>query len=423
MPSFEGYERRRRVVVTGLGILCPVGIGLDESWRNIVAGRSGIGPVTAFDASGYASRIAGEVKGFNPAEFMSEKLVRRVDPFVRLAIAAARMAYEDSMLSGSDVNPERIGVITGCGLGGLGTIEHYRDVLVQKGPGRLSPFFIPMAIPNMASGQISILLCAKGPNTVVCTACAAGTHAIGESFKTIQRGAADVIICGGTESVITPLAFGGFAAMKALSIRNDEPERASRPFDRDRDGFVIGEGAGILVLEELEHAKARGARIRAEIIGYGLSSDAYHMTAPPEDGAGGAMAMKMALEDAGITPDDVDYINTHGTSTPLNDLCETRAIKTVFGERAYSIPASSTKSMTGHLLGGAGGIEAVFCIKTIEEGIIPPTINYENPDPECDLDYVPNVARKADVKVVMSNSFGFGGTNAVLIFSRYGGDA
>lgn len=423
MPSPKGYESRRRVVITGLGILCPVGIGVDESWQNIVAGRSGIGPVTSFDASGYASRIAGEVKGFNPAEFMSEKLAKRIDPFVRLAIAAASMAHEDAMLAGADVNPDRVGVITGCGLGGLGTIEHYRDVLVQKGPGRVSPFFIPMAIPNMASGQISILLGAKGPNTVVCTACAAGTHAIGESFKTIQRGAADIILCGGTESVITPLALSGFAAMKALSTRNDEPEKASRPFERDRDGFIIGEGAGILVLEDLEHAKARGARIRGEIIGYGLSGDAYHMTAPPENGEGGARAMKMAMEDADITPQDVDYINAHGTSTPLNDLCETRAIKSVLGEQAYSIPVSSTKSMTGHLLGGAGGIEAVFCIKAIEDGVIPPTINLENADPDCDLDYVPNVARTADVNVVISNSFGFGGTNAVLIFRRYGGDA
>ncbi len=407
------------MVVTGLGLLCPVGIGVEASWANLTAGKSGIGPVTRFDTKDYPSRIAGEVKDFEPVDFMPEKLVKRVDPFVRLGLAAAQMAIEDAGLEIPEDKASRAGVITGCGLGGLGSIEYYRDVLVNKGPKRVSPFFIPMAIPNMASGQISIMCGAKGPNTVVCTACAAGSHAIGDAFKTIQRGAADVMICGGTESVITPLAFAGFSNMKALSTRNEMPERASRPFDKERDGFIIGEGAGILIIEEMNHALERGADIRAEIIGYGLTGDAYHITAPPEDGEGGARCMSMALEDAGLSYRDIDYINAHGTSTPLNDLCETRAIKTVFKDRAKEIPVSSTKSMTGHLLGGAGGVEAIFCIKTIEDGIIPPTINYEIPDPECDLDYVPNRARSQSVDVVMSNSFGFGGTNAVLIFRRY----
>ena len=412
-------SQSRRVVVTGLGLLCPLGIGVEASWANLTAGKSGIGPVTRFDTKDYPSRIAGEVKDFEPVDFMPKKLVKRVDPFVRLGLAAAQMAIEDAGLEIPEDKASRAGVITGCGLGGLGSIEYYRDVLVNKGPKRVSPFFIPMAIPNMASGQISIMCGAKGPNTVVCTACAAGSHAIGDAFKTIQRGAADVMLCGGTESVITPLAFAGFSNMKALSTRNEMPERASRPFDKERDGFIIGEGAGILIIEEINHALERGADIRAEIIGYGLTGDAYHITAPPEDGEGGARCMSMALEDAGLSYRDIDYINAHGTSTPLNDLCETRAIKTVFKDRAREIPVSSTKSMTGHLLGGAGGVEAIFCIKTIEDGIIPPTINYEIPDPECDLDYVPNRARSQSVDVVMSNSFGFGGTNAVLIFRRY----
>jgi len=412
-------SQSRRVVVTGLGLLCPLGIGVEASWANLTAGKSGIGPVTRFDTKDYPSRIAGEVKDFEPVDFMPEKLVKRVDPFVRLGLAAAQMAIEDAGLEIPEDKASRAGVITGCGLGGLGSIEYYRDVLVNKGPKRVSPFFIPMAIPNMASGQISIMCGAKGPNTVVCTACAAGSHAIGDAFKTIQRGAADVMICGGTESVITPLAFAGFSNMKALSTRNEKPEQASRPFDKKRDGFIIGEGAGILIIEEINHALERGADIRAEIIGYGLTGDAYHITAPPEDGEGGARCMSMALEDAGLSYRNIDYINAHGTSTPLNDLCETRAIKTVFKDRAREIPVSSTKSMTGHLLGGAGGVEAIFCIKTIEDGIIPPTINYEIPDPECDLDYVPNRARSQSVDVVMSNSFGFGGTNAVLIFRRY----
>jgi len=410
---------RRRVVVTGMGILSPVGIGIEENWENISNGRSGIGPLTRFDCSGYPSRIAGELKGFRPEDFMPAKLVKRLDPFVQVAVAGAVMAMEDSGLKIKKDEAQRCGVITGVGLGGLGSIEFYRDVLVNRGPRRVSPFFIPMAIPNMASGQISIMFGAGGPNTVICTACAAGTHAIGEAFRVIQRGDADCMITGGCESVITQLAFAGFSALKALSTRNDEPEKASRPFDKSRDGFVIGEGAGILVLEELEHALQRGASIRAEVLGYGLTGDAYHMTAPPEDGQGAANCMSMALEDAGLGPEDIDYINAHGTSTPLNDIVETRAIKQVFGEYAYKIPISSTKSMTGHLLGGTGGVEAVYSILTLETGVIPPTINLEETEPEMDLDYVPNTARKQVVNRVMSNSFGFGGTNAVVIFGRY----
>jgi len=409
----------KRVVITGIGVLSPVGIGIEENWQNLINGRSGIGPVTRFDATAFSSRIAGEVKGFNPSDFMTEKISKRVDDFVRLGIAAAKMSIEDSKLISKPEHAHRYGVITGVGLGGLGTIEHYRDILVAKGPDRISPFFIPMAIPNMASGYISILFGLKGPNTVMCTACAAGSHAIGEAFKTIQRGYSDVIIAGGCESVITPLAFAGFSSMKALSTRNSEPEKASRPFDKSRDGFIIGEGSGMLVLESLEHALQRGANIKAELIGYGLTGDAYHITAPPDDGEGGARCMQMALDDAGIKPEDVDYINAHGTSTPLNDVCETRAIKKVFGEYSRKISISSTKSMTGHLLGGAGGIEAVFSVKTIQEGTIPPTINLEDPDNECDLDYVPNVAQKKDVNIVLSNSFGFGGTNAVLILKKF----
>ncbi len=419
MSRAKGNDLRRRVVVTGLGILSPVGIGIEENWRNITEGRSGIDHVTRFDCSGYPSRIAGEVKGFRPSDFMPEKLVKRLDPFVQLGIAGAKMAIEDAGLEISGSLSERTGVITGVGLGGLGTIEQYRDILVNKGPRRVSPFFIPMAIPNMASGQISIIFGAKGPNTVICTACAAGTHAIGEAFRAIQRGDADCMITGGCESVITPLAFAGFSSLKALSTRNDEPQKASRPFDKDRDGFVIGEGVGILVLEELNHALKRGAKIRAEMLGYGLSADAYHMTAPPDDGEGAILAMKMALNDAGLLPEDIDYINAHGTSTPLNDIVETRAIKHVFGEAAYSVAVSSTKSMTGHLLGGTGGIEAIYSALSIEHGIIPPTINLDATEEEMDLDYVPNVARRQEVRNVMSNSFGFGGTNAVIILGRY----
>jgi len=411
---------RRRVVVTGLGAITPVGLGVEEAWKNLIAGRSGIGPITKFDASGYSSRVAGEVKGFHPEDFMPKKLVSRVDTFIQYAIAASREAIEDAKLP--EKLGERAGVIIGVGMGGTGTVEKYALVLKERGWRRITPFFIPMIIPNMASGQIAILFGAKGPNTAVCTACAAGTHAIGESYRLIRDGYADIMIAGGTEGLITPLTVAGFAIIKALSTKfNDTPEKASRPFDAKRDGFVIAEGSGVLILEELEHAKARGAKIYAEIIGYGLNGDAYHMTAPTPDGEGPARCMELALKDAGIVPEDIDYINAHGTSTPLNDAAETKAIKRVFGARAREIPVSSTKSMTGHLLGGAGGVEAVFTVKTIVEGIIPPTINYEEPDPECDLDYVPNVARQAKVRVAMSNSFGFGGTNAVIIFKAFEG--
>ncbi len=412
-------KKPRRVVITGIGMVTPVGIGVEESWKSICEGRSGIGPVTKFDASSFPSKIAAEVKDFRPEDFMEKQKVRRFDTFIHFAIASARMAMEDSGLKIDDSNRDRIGCVTGSGIGGLPMIEHFHKILLEKGPKRISPFFIPGIIANMVAGEIAIEFGARGPNTSITTACASSAHAIGESFRLIREGRADVMITGGSEAVITPLAFGGFCAMHALSQRNDEPEKASRPFDLERDGFVMGEGAGILILEELEHAKRRGAKIYAELLGYGLSGDAYHVAAPDPDAIGAINCMKMALEDAGIRPEDVDYINAHGTSTKLNDASETKAIKEVFGAHAYKIPISSTKSMIGHLLGGAGAVEAIFSILTINTGIIPPTINYENPDPECDLDYVPNKARKADVKIALSNSFGFGGTNACLIFGKF----
>ncbi len=410
----------KRVVVTGLGAISPVGIGVEETWKNIKAGVSGIGRITKFDASFLPSQIAGEVKGFNPEEFMSKKLVSRVDTFIQYAIACARMALEDAGLPENDLGDE-VGSIIGVGMGGVGQIEHYTRVLDEKGYRRVTPFFIPMIIPNMAAGQIAIIFGARGPNTAVCTACAAGNHAIGEAFRLIREGRVRAMICGGTESLITPLCVAGFAVMKALSTRNDEPEKASRPFDAKRDGFVIAEGCGILILEELESALQRGAKIYAEIIGYGLNADAYHMTAPHPDGEGAARCIELALKDAGIKPEEVDYINAHGTSTPLNDSAETKAIKHVFKEHAYKLAVSSTKSMTGHLLGGAGGLEAVLTVLSIYEGIIPPTINLEEPDPECDLDYVPNQARKKEIKIAISNAFGFGGTNACLVFKKWEG--
>lgn len=411
---------RKRVVVTGLGTVNPLGIGVEETWKNIIAGKSGIGRITKFDPSNLPSQIAGEVKNFKPEEFMPAKLVSRIDTFIQYAIASTRMALEDSGLPLTDLGP-RVGVIIGVGMGGVGQIEYYTRVFDEKGYKRVSPFFIPMIIPNMAAGQVAILFGAKGPNLAVCTACAAGNHAIGEAFRLIREGYADIVICGGTESLITPLCIAGFAIMKALSTRNDEPEKASRPFDAQRDGFVIAEGCGILILEELEHALRRGAKIYAEIIGYGMNADAYHMTAPSPNGEGAAECMELALKDAEITPEQVDYINAHGTGTPLNDVAETKAIKAVFGDHAYKLLVSSTKSMTGHLLGGAGGLEAVLTVLTIYEGIVPPTINLENPDPECDLDYVPNQARKANIRVALSNSFGFGGTNATLVFKKWEG--
>ncbi|MCB2181461.1 MAG: beta-ketoacyl-ACP synthase II [Desulfobulbaceae bacterium] len=411
----------RRVVVTGLGLVTPLGTGVDKTWNGLCAGKSGIGPITRFDTSDFAVKIAAEVKDFNVADFIEPKTAKHLDLFVQYAIAAAEMALGDADLEVTEENATRVGVITGCGLGGLPTIEKYHKVFLDKGPKRITPFFIPMVIPNMGAGQISIVKKAKGPNMSVTTACAAGTHAVGEAFRLVSNGGCDVAITGGSESVICPLAVGGFNAMKALSKRNDEPEKASRPFDRDRDGFIISEGAGILILEELEHAKARGAKIYAEMAGYGLSGDGYHMAAPPEDGDGAIRCMKMALSDAGLAVEDIDYINAHGTSTPLNDVVETRAIKAVYGEHAKKLAISSTKSMTGHMLGGAGGIEAVFTALSLHHQIIPPTANLENPDDECDLDYVAGQARQTQIRAAMSNSFGFGGTNAVIVMKRFEG--
>ncbi|WP_306546840.1 beta-ketoacyl-ACP synthase II [Desulfobulbus sp.] len=410
---------KRRVVVTGIGLVTPLGIGTEQTWSALLNGQSGVGPITRFDASDQASQIAAEVKGFNPEDWFEKKQAKNLDAFVQYAVAAADIAWKNSGLSITDDNVNRVGVITGCGMGGLPTIEEYHGVLMNKGPRKITPFFIPRVIPNMPSGHISMRIGCKGPNLTQTTACAAGTHAVGEAFRHIVYGDCDVAITGGAESVICPLAVGGFSAMKALSTRNDDPATASRPFDRDRDGFVISEGAGILVLEELESAKRRGAVIYAEVVGYGQSSDAYHIAAPPEDGEGAARCMAAALRDAGMNPEDIDYINAHGTSTPLNDKCETQAIKTVFGAHAYKLAVSSTKSMTGHMLGAAGGIEAAFSALTLHHGIIPPTANLQTPDPDCDLDYVPLVARESRPNTAMSNSFGFGGTNGVVIFKRY----
>ena len=410
---------KRRVVVTGIGLITPLGIGTEQTWQALINAQSGIGPITRFDASDQASQIAAEVKDFNPEDWFEKKQVKNLDAFVQYAVAAADIAWKSSGLSITEENVNRVGVITGCGMGGLPTIEDTHTVLQSKGPRKITPFFIPRVIPNMPSGHISMRIGCKGPNLSQTTACAAGTHAVGEAFRHIAYGDCDVAITGGTESVICPLAVGGFSAMKALSTRNDDPTTASRPFDRDRDGFVISEGAGMMVLEELESAKRRGATIYAEVIGYGQSSDAYHIAAPPEDGEGAARCMAAALRDAGLNPSDIDYINAHGTSTPLNDKCETLAIKTVFGEHAHKLMVSSTKSMTGHMLGAAGGIEAAFTALTLHHGIIPPTANLRNPDPDCDLDYVPLVARETRIQTAMSNSFGFGGTNGVVIFRRF----
>jgi len=409
----------RRVVVTGLGLVTPLGIGVAESWKNLCAGKSGVAEITRFDASDFQTKIAAEVKDFHAEDFLPAKEAKRTERFIAFAIAAARMALEDSGLVIDDANSNRIGVMTGCGLGGLGILESTCETLAKRGPRRVSPFFIPMMIGNMAPGMISIHLGAKGPNTSIATACAAGAHGVGDSYNMIRYGRADAMITGGVEAVVNPTCIAGFNAMKALSTRNEEPEKASRPFDRDRDGFVVGEGSGIMIAEELDHALKRGAHIYAEIVGYGMSGDGFHMTAPPPDGSGAVRCMLAALEDAGIQYNEIDYINAHGTSTPLNDLYETRAIKTVFKEHAHKLPISSTKSMTGHLLGGAGGIETVFTALTIAEGVIPPTINHDNAGDECDLDYVPNVMRKTAVTHAMTNSFGFGGTNASLILSAY----
>jgi len=409
----------RRVVVTGVGLVTPLGIGAKETWQALCAGKSGVGEITRFDTSDFQTKIAAEVKDFHAEDFLPLKEAKRTERFIAYAIAAARMALEDSGLAIDDRNSDRVGVITGCGLGGLGILESTCNTLDKRGPRRVSPFFIPMMIGNMAPGMISIHLGARGPNASLATACAAGAHAIGDSFKIIGNGLADAMITGGVEAVVNPTCIAGFNAMKALSTRNDEPEKASRPFERDRDGFVVGEGSGIMIIEALEHALARDARIYAEITGYGMTGDGYHMTAPPPDGNGAVRCMEAALDDAGLAPHQIDYINAHGTSTPLNDISETRAIKKVFNDHAYKLAISSTKSMTGHLLGGAGGIETIFTALTIADGIMPPTINHDAADPECDLDYVPNVMRKARVKMAMTNSFGFGGTNASLILSAY----
>jgi 3-oxoacyl-[acyl-carrier-protein] synthase II len=404
-----------------VGLVLPQGIGIDHVWAKICEGVSGVGPITRFDTTAFETKIAAEIKGFRSEDYVEPKEMKKMDIFIHYALAATRIALDDAGLEISDKNAERIGVIVGTGLGGLTSIEKYHTILLERGPQRVTPFFIPMLIANEASGQIAIHYGAKGPNLCVVTACATGSHAIGDAFRCIVYGDADAIIAGGVEATITPLAVAGFNAMKAISTRNDEPERASRPFDRDRDGFVMGEGAAILIIEELEHARARRAKIYAELIGYGYSGDAYHLAAPDPDGDGAARCMQMALRDAKLAPQEVDYINAHGTSTELNDITETVAIKRVFGDHASQVPVSSTKSMTGHLLGAAGSTEAVFSCLAIRDRIIPPTINYETPDPRCDLDYVPNTAREWDVKVAISNSFGFGGTNATLVFKRFEG--
>ncbi len=409
----------RRVVVTGLGAVAPNGIGVEPFWQSLIGGVSGIGPITRFDASKHDARIAGEVKGFDPLQWIEKKEVRKMDLFIQFAIAAAQMAHDDANLKVTDENRERIGVIVGTGMGGLPALEDSHRTLLERGPGRVSAFFIPSLITNMGSGQISMRFGMKGPNSCVCTACATGNHALGDAFRIIQRGEADVMLAGGSEAVITPLTIAGFASMKALSTRNDEPTRASRPFDKGRDGFVMGEGSGIMVLEAREHAQARGARIYAEMVGYGMSADAYHITLPALDGA--VRSMRLCLKDGGVSPHEVEYVNAHGTSTPAGDINETQALKAVFGEHARKLAVSSTKSMTGHLLGAAGGIESVVTILTLVRGVIHPTINYEVPDPECDLDYVPNTARPAAVRVAMTNSFGFGGTNATLLFRKHEG--
>lgn len=407
----------RRVVVTGLGLVTPLGTGVEKTWKAICAGESGIGRITRFDPTGYDAQIAGEVKDFDPAQFIEKKEIKKMDTFIHYAVGAAQLAVDDAGLKVAPEEATKVGVYIGSGIGGLGSIEHYHDVLRAKGPGRVSPFFIPMTIINLASGQVAIRIGAKGPNSCAVTACATGNHCIGDAYRLIQRGDADVMVAGGAEAAVTPLGVAGFASAKALSFRNDEPTKASRPFDKDRDGFVLGEGAGVLVIEELGHALRRGVRIYGEIIGYGMNSDAYHITAPPEEGEGAVRCMELALKDAGINRDQIGYINAHGTST-MADAIETRAIKQVFGEQAFRIPVSSTKSMTGHLLGAAGGIEAVFSLLALFHGVLPPTINLDHPDSACDLDYVPNKARPSAIKTALSNSFGFGGVNACLIFTR-----
>ncbi len=408
----------RRVVVTGVGVVSPLGTGNRKNWDALTAGVSGLDRITRFDASDFPIQIAGEVKDFNPEDFIEKKEIKKMDLFIQYSLAAAQFAMEDSGLQVTEENATRVGVLVGAGLGGLPTIEKYHLALQEGGYKKISPFFIPMLITNLAPGHISIKYGAKGPNVSSVSACATGTHSIGDAYHMIRRGDADAMIAGGTESVVTPLAIGGFAVMRALSTRNDDPKGASRPFEKNRDGFILSEGAGIVVLEEYEAAKKRGAKIYAEVVGYGLSGDAYHLTAPAPGGEGAARCMKMALDNAGVNPEQVDYINAHGTSTPMNDLYETMAIKQVFGAHSGKLMVSSTKSMTGHLLGAAGGVEAVYTLMAMDSGIVPPTINYQEPDPECDLDFVPNTAREAGVTFALSNSFGFGGTNATLLFRK-----
>ncbi len=410
---------KRRVVVTGLGLVTPVGLTVESTWASLMAGRSGVDFIKKFDVEKFPVKIAAEIKDFDPLKFIEKKEARKMGSFIHYAIAASDEAIKDSGLIINNDNAENVGTYISSGIGDFWAIEREHTKLLNEGPGRVSPFFIPSAIVNLAAGQVSIRYGAKGPNSATATACAAGAHAIGDSFKIIQRGDADAMICGGAESAITPMSVAGFAAMRAMSTRNDDPQRASRPFDRDRDGFVIGEGAGIMILEELEFARARGAKIVAELVGYGMTADAFHITMPDETGSGPMRVMQKALRDAGVEPSAVDYVNAHGTSTPYNDKFETLAIKKTFGDHAYKLAVSSTKSMTGHLLGAAGGIEAVFSVLAIQHKLLPPTINYTNADPDCDLDYVPNEAREADVRFALSNSFGFGGTNATLLFKHY----
>ena len=409
----------RRVVVTGVGLVCALGIGTEESWENLVAGKSGVSCITGFDATGFDCRIAGEVKNFDPFRWIEKKELKKMARFIQIALAGADFAVQAAQWKPEQSDLDEVGVYVSSGIGGFDIIEREHGKLLYGGPNKISPFFIPSAIVNLASGQISIRYGARGPNSATATACSASAHAIGDSFKIIERGAAEMMICGGSEATVTPMGVGGFAAMKALSTRNENPAAASRPFDAQRDGFVVGEGAGILILESLEHAQKRNAPIIGEIVGYGMSGDAYHITQPAEDGNGAYRVMKAALKDAKLAPEDIGYVNAHGTSTPLGDVIETRALKRVFGERAKSVPISSTKSMTGHLLGGAGGLEAGICVLALRDQILPPTINQDTPDPECDLDYIPNTARKASVEYALSNSFGFGGTNAALIFKRW----
>lgn len=406
----------RRVVVTGVGLVSPLGIGTRETWEGLIAGRSGAARITRFDATDFPSRIACEVKGFDPLDYADRRDARKMDTFIQYALAASLFAAEDAGLETPLADPDRVGVVISSGIGGFETIEREHRKLLEKGPRRISPFFVPAMVVNLAAGWVSIRLGARGPNSAMATACSAGAHAVGEAFRLVRHGHADVMVAGGAEATITPMCIGGFGSMKALSTRNDEPERASRPFDRDRDGFVVGEGAGILILEEREQALARGATLYAEVLGYGMSGDAFHITAPAEDGGGAVRVMQAALTEAGASPEDVDAVNAHGTSTPLNDRIETGAIRRVFGEHADRLAVSSTKSMTGHLLGGAGGLEAGISCLTLRHQTLPPTINYETPDPDCDLDNVPNTARPATVRTVLSNSFGFGGTNVSLLF-------